>query len=182
MRATPIAQTFMRARESEQESAFRTLYAENRLSAWIYARSIVGDQSAAEDVVATVFEKLWKRRARLDLKAQGMRSYLMSAIRTTAIDELRARSRRAIPFEDLGEFIERGDSEPSSPNDGGLVRELLMELDSKERELIVLRYWLDLSNGEIAELTGITVTNVSTKISRILERLSCDERLIGDVQ
>lgn len=178
----------MRARAREEaERRFQELYVSERSAAWIYARSIVGDAATAEDVTAASFEKLWKKRERLSELGGSARAYLMRSIRNTAIDELRRRSRHATPFESVEELIGAGGSpavaDPSEKLAAEeLARELLGGLDPDSRELVVLRYWLDLSNAEIAGLTGLSESNVGTKLSRILKRLRCDEKLEGSVR
>ena len=66
-------------------------------------------------------------------------------------------------------------SPPEAQNDPSLalVREFIQELDELNRALMIL-YLDDNSYAEIAEILGISETNVATKIGRIKQRLKRD--------
>ena len=55
----------------------------------------------------------------------------------------------------------------------------LRRLPSRQREAIVLRFYLELGEAEIAEAMGVTAGTVKSTISRALAALG---RLIGEVQ
>ena len=66
--------------------------------------------------------------------------------------------------------------EHTGGEDGGVVdrillKELLCKLEARERQLIVLRYFQDKTQSEIAKLLGVSQVQVSRLESRILNKL-----------
>ena len=51
------------------------------------------------------------------------------------------------------------------------VRIALGKLGARERELIALKYHAELSNAEIAEVIGVSVTNAGTLVHRAMTKL-----------
>jgi len=58
-----------------------------------YAFALLRDRSAAEDVTATAFERLFRARGRLDARRGSARALLFTIARNAALDELRRRAR-----------------------------------------------------------------------------------------
>jgi RNA polymerase sigma-70 factor (ECF subfamily) len=57
------------------------------------------------------------------------------------------------------------------------LRAAMAGLSARERELVALKYFAGLSNGEIATVIETTETNAGTRLHRVLEKLrrACDE-------
>ena len=51
------------------------------------------------------------------------------------------------------------------------VRRALGKLGARDRELIALKYHADLSNAEIAEVVGVSVSNAGTLLNRAMNKL-----------
>jgi len=60
-----------------------------------YLISVLRDRSAAEDLTALAFERLYRSRLRLDRRRGTPRAWLFSIARNAALDELRQRRRRS---------------------------------------------------------------------------------------
>ncbi len=52
-----------------------------------------------------------------------------------------------------------------------LLKELILKLDPKERQLIMLRYYSDKTQMEIAEILGVSQVQVSRLITKIINKL-----------
>ena len=52
-----------------------------------------------------------------------------------------------------------------------LLKELLLRLDARERQIIVLRYFKDRTQSQIADVLGVSQVQVSRLESRILKKL-----------
>ena len=71
------------------------------------------------------------------------------------------------------------------PDDGSGVEEravlfaALATLPPRQRAIVVLRYWEDLGEGEVAALVGCSVGTVKSQASRALAKLRNDARLAG---
>lgn len=137
-----------------------------------YLISLLGDRSAAEDLTALAFERLYRSRSRLDPRRGSPRAWLFSIARNAALDELRQRRRRS--SYDLGENL----ADDRVPGDAledverrATVLDALASLPLRERELVLLKFHGQLSNGELARTLGISETNVGTRLHRALTRL-----------
>jgi RNA polymerase sigma-70 factor (sigma-E family) len=130
---------------------------------------LVDDVASAEDVVQDVFAGLLHNRSLRDPgKALG---YLRQAVVNRCRSALRRRrTARA--------YTPPDDTPPDGPDDLAVLSEehraVLAALDTlspRQREVLVLRYWSDLSEGEIAEALGISRGTVKSTASRALTAL-----------
>jgi len=126
----------------------------------------------AEDLTQLTFERGLKAWPRYDPTRAGVGTWLLAIARNLLIDHFRAdRSARNEPLDDVNSrFLEARAQRP----DLGLAPELeraLATLNSRERELIALRFGGDLSGPEIATLLGLSLANVQQILSRSLRRM-----------
>src|SRR5271169_3438796 len=82
------------SRGSLDEGTFNALFHACAADVHAYAISLLGDRSAAEDVTALAFERLYRSRSRLDHGRGTPRAWLFAIARNAALDELRRRRRR----------------------------------------------------------------------------------------
>jgi RNA polymerase sigma-70 factor, ECF subfamily len=150
---------------------FDALYRDARDDVFAYAATLLRDRSAAEDVAAAAFERAYRRRGRYNPRRGTPRAWLFGIARNAALDELRRRRRAA-----TAEL-----PEPSSEPDPGEAAELsaqraavrgaLGRLPARERELIALKYHAELSNAELADVLGVSVSNAGTLLHRAMSKL-----------
>jgi RNA polymerase sigma-70 factor (ECF subfamily) len=154
------------------DAAFDALFSECATDVHAYAISLLGDRSAAEDVTALAFERLYRSRARLDHGRGTTRAWLFAIARNAALDELRRR-RRQPHFELEGD--RSGDRDPQEALEHierrASVRDALSALPLRERELVLLKFHGQLSNSELARALGISESNAGTRLHRALTRL-----------
>jgi RNA polymerase sigma factor (sigma-70 family) len=152
--------------------AFDGLFRECARDVHAYAVSLLGDRSAAEDVTAFAFERLYRSRSRLDRRRGTPRAWLFAIARNAALDELRRRRRQP----NLNLEADRSD-DPSSEEAfehverRATVRHALASLPLRERELVLLKFHGQLSNGELARVLDISESNAGTRLHRALARL-----------
>lgn len=80
-------------RPALDEASFDALFKECFRDVYSYAASLLGDVSAAEDVTALAFERLYRSRVRFDARRGSPRALLFAIARNAALDELRRRRR-----------------------------------------------------------------------------------------
>jgi RNA polymerase sigma-70 factor (ECF subfamily) len=153
------------------EAGFDVLYRASLVDVHSYALSLLGDRQAAEDVTALAFERLYRARARLDRGRGTPRAWLFAIARNAALDELRRRGRQPrfevdenVGGEDLGQEIERVEQRAT-------LREAISTLPPRDREVVLLKFHGQLSNGELARALGISESNAGTRLHRALTRL-----------
>jgi RNA polymerase sigma-70 factor, ECF subfamily len=156
-------------------STFEDLYRGSRDDLYAYVAGLLRDRVAAEDVTALAFERAYRKWDRFDPLRGTARGWLFGIARNAALDELRKRKREAPLTHDPAA------AEAAQP-DGDLERQLtvaeaLATLPAAERELVSLKFFAGLNNKEIAETTGISPTNVGTRIHRAMTKLrqACEE-------
>ena len=150
---------------------FDALYRESRDDVFAYAATLLRDGAAAEDVTASSFERAYKKRSRFDARRGSPRAWLFGIVRNAALDELRRRKRA------LTATLPHPPSEPGPDEAAELaaerdaVRAALATLAARDREVIALKFHADLSNAEIADVLGVSVTNAGTLLSRAMTKL-----------
>ncbi len=160
------------------EAAFEALYRTSRDDVFAYLAGLLRDRSAAEEITAQAFERAWRKRASFDAGRGNRRAWLFGIARNAALDELRRRSRQA---EMVAEPNDEFAADPASAADGIELRLALKTaiggLEPRQRELIALKFFAGLGNGEIAEVLGVSESNVGTRIHRTITKLrrSCNE-------
>lgn len=135
------------------------------------ALTLTGDRATAEDVVQDAFLGLHRRWPRLDDPFNAV-SYL----RTSVINGCRSvhRSRR-IAWLHREHHDKPVWSAEAAAIDGEDRREVLTavaRLPHRQREILALRFYLDMSDGEIAATLKISRGTVSSTVSRALGTLA----------
>ncbi len=163
----------------EAPQNFEDLYRQSRDDLYSYVAGLLRDRVAAEDVTALAFERAFRKWHRFNPGRGTARGWLFGIARNAALDELRLRKRQApLTREPIAE-------DPSAHAADRLeqlerqaaVSRALETLAPADRELVSLKFFAGLSNVEIAEATGISATNVGTRIHRAMTRLrnACQE-------
>jgi RNA polymerase sigma factor (sigma-70 family) len=144
------------------------------------AALVVGDRPTAEDVVQDVFARLCAK----DLlpASAGSLAYVRAAVLNGCRSVLRRRAlarrfggaRDALGRDTLQDSAE---SEVILAEDRRQVLPALAALPTRRREVLVLRYWLGLSEAEIASVLGISPGTVKSNAARALAALA---RKIGE--
>jgi RNA polymerase sigma-70 factor, ECF subfamily len=154
------------------EAAFDGLFRECARDVHAYAISLLGDRPAAEDVTALAFERLYRSRARLDRRRGTPRAWLFAVARNAALDELRRRRRHPSLDLDADRSEDPGSQEVFEHVERrATVHHALASLPPRERELVLLKFHGQLSNGELARVLDISESNAGTRLHRALAHL-----------
>jgi RNA polymerase sigma-70 factor (sigma-E family) len=132
---------------------------------------LTADQGFAEDVVQEAFIKVASRLGRLrDPNAVG--AYLRRAVVNEVLGSRRSLARQA-RREAAAHAAQR--TVPEAPTDRVDQRidlvEALNKLPLRQRTAILLRYWMDLSDADIAEAMSCPVGTVKSTLARGIEAL-----------
>ena len=137
------------------------------------AVKILHDDDLAADAVQETLTRLWHRRLRLSL-IKNPQGFSMNLLRNYCIDTLR-RQKHFDSLED--ESSELIDFQPSEdPNIAIEARYQQLEkaiasLPAHQQRLIELKYVEKHNSQQIAQLTGMSVSNVNTTMCRIYSQL-----------
>jgi RNA polymerase sigma factor (sigma-70 family) len=157
-------------REAAVGMAFDQLYRESRDDVYAYAAGMLRDSAAAEEVTATAFERAYRKRARFNPGRGSARAWLFGIVRNAALDELRRRGRQAKLVD--GDLADLSTADPSEQSELRLaLAGAVGVLAAAERELVALKFFVGLSNGEIAAVLETSESNVGTKLHRTVNKL-----------
>jgi RNA polymerase sigma-70 factor (sigma-E family) len=153
--------------DSSYEAEFAELVAAKGGALRRTAYLMCGDWHLAEDLVQTVFVKIhlhWRRIRRQD----SFDSYLRTTLFHAYLDSRRTKWRRETPAEYLPE-LEAPGTAPSDDRD--ILVAALRRIPPRQRAVLVLRYWEDLSVQETAGLLGCAAGTVKSQAARGLAAL-----------
>jgi RNA polymerase sigma-70 factor (sigma-E family) len=162
--------------------SFAAVYHAQRLAMVRLAAFLVGDLQTAEDVAQDAFAGLHKHWHRLR-DPEAAVGYLRRAVVNGSRSLLRRRrTARAYVWPVAGE--EPGaDSTVLAADEQQRLRHAVARLPRRQREVLVLRYWSDLTEAQIADTLGISAGTVKSTASRALQALetalSRQERIEG---
>jgi len=143
------------------------------------ARFFVDDRDAAEDLVQEAFIRLARSAHRIR-ERERVPAYLRSIVLNLARDH----NRRG-----LVSLRHQPPADPTPPSidealvireDQRIVIEALRKLPVRQRDCLVLRYFLELGVAEIAQTLGLSPNSVKTHLSRGLRSLEL--HLAGEVE
>ncbi|CAN5145799.1 SigE family RNA polymerase sigma factor [soil metagenome] len=121
-----------------------------------------------EDVVQEAFCKVFAGRERLRSGDGDTVRYLTRAV----VNEIRDRHRRAEVARGKAHLVAA--TQVFTPPDSGerlTVRQAVAALPPRQREAVVLRYWLDLPLDEVARVMGVRTGTAKSQVSRALDAL-----------
>ncbi|HEX6518201.1 MAG TPA: SigE family RNA polymerase sigma factor [Nocardioidaceae bacterium] len=153
-------------RSAQRDADFAAYMAARQPSLLRTAYLLTGDRHTAEDLVQTALAKLylsWDKVQRRELVDGYVRRIIVNEHNSLW---RRAWKRREVSTEvlpDEGAALDLPDLGERSA-----VWQFVQTLPRKQRAVIVLRYYEDLSEAEIAEVLGISVGTVKSQASRAL--------------
>jgi RNA polymerase sigma-70 factor (sigma-E family) len=136
------------------------------------AYALTGDAGHAEDLAQAAFARAYASWGRVR-RAGDPEAY----VRRIVINEHRSRFRKHRVAEELrGDLTDTADSRlPGGQYQGPEERQALLDalraLGPRQRAVVVLRYWLDLSEAETAAALNCSVGTVKSQASRALASL-----------
>ena len=162
-------------RVAAAETDWDAVYTEQLPRVYNFFRYRFGNEALAEDLTSRTFEKAWSARARYRRDLAGFATWLISIARNVAVDHLRAQ-RPHVPLE-AAENVPAKDTphdEAARYSDIERLVGLVAKLPQREQELLALKYGAEATNRAIAELTGLSESNVGTILHRVVQTLRRD--------
>jgi RNA polymerase sigma-70 factor (ECF subfamily) len=142
-----------------------------------FARSLAGDVSDADDLVQVAIERALTRSEQLRDGAP-LAGWMFGILRNAWIDEARARARRRRVFvpEELGEQV----ADPQGSQAQILpVQQAMERLPDEQREVIGLVLIEGLSYREAADIVGVPVGTITSRLARGREAL---QNMLGGIE
>lgn len=158
--------------ERSRQDRFLPLLEEHKKILYKVASSYCRNDADRQDLIQEIAAQLWRSFDRYDERYR-FSTWMYRIALNVAISFYRSESRRkrdTVPAEDS--ILEIADARGSLEEDENLriLQRLISQLDELDRALIIL--YLDGNRYDtIAEILGISETNVGTKINRIKQKL-----------
>jgi len=164
--------------DTEQERDEMTkIYIEHKHAMLMYALKITRDNELAEDAVHNAFLSIINHKEKyFSLSCKDFRYSAVIIVRNKCIDLLRKQKLYThIPMEELEIYLETGDE----PIDDQIIassmyediRRNLNSLDEISRQVLVMKYYFNMSYKEIGKQLNMTAKHVDTRIMRAKEKM-----------
>ncbi len=144
-------------------SAFRQLYDETYGKVARYTRCLVNDDHLADDILVQTYTVVWQAAGRFQ-GASRLTTWIIGIARNIAFKEFRGR-RSEEPFDESYKGADdTSQNRPEQRNRNMIMKRAVATLSPKHREILELVFYQDLSYPEVAELLGIPVNTVKTRV------------------
>ena len=150
----PLVQTY-------QQAVFRLAYL------------LLGDPDDAEDIAQETFLRAWNHLKHFD-STRPLRPWLLSITANLSRNRRRSAGRylaaltRAFRDEPAPASVEEKSTQYMEAND---LRKAVQNLNEPDQQVVYLRYFMDLSVAETAEVLQVAEGTVKSRLSRALEKL-----------
>lgn len=155
--------------------AFAALYDRYFPRVHNYVRYRCADLETADELTSQIFERVLARIGTYQSKTAPFGAWLFAIARNTLNDHLRAQRRRSwIPLDDLRHLVSRSPSPEEAVIQSETHQDLLQALEKlaeRDRDLVALKFAAGMTNRQIAEMSGLSESNVAVIIYRALHRL-----------
>ncbi len=159
--------------QTGDESAFSDLYDQYGPRSLHYLEGLLGREAAADvhqEVWLTVFRRI------SELTSPGaFRTWLYRTTRHRAIDALRQRKRESELLTDVkgdeAELLQDPRDFPLEEENRRILETGLAYLDPTHREVLILRYWEDLSYADIALVAGCSLGTIRSRLHHAKRKL-----------
>jgi RNA polymerase sigma-70 factor (sigma-E family) len=142
------------------------------------ARSLTANPSDAEDLLQTALTKTYVAWERIE-DHRALDGYVRRALLNTRTSQWRKRKVDEFVCDELPEpeGMPAGDPAEHQVLHDAMWR-AIMKLPTRQRAMVVLRYYEDLSEVQTAEVLGVSVGTVKSAVSRALGKLREDPELV----
>ncbi|GHB58259.1 RNA polymerase sigma24 factor [Streptomyces cirratus] len=147
------------------------LYHAHRLGMVRLAVLLVDDLATAEDVVQDAFTALYRRHGEQIKGVDNALGYLRTAVVNTSRSVLRRRRTARAWIPPVTADVPSAEASVVLDEAHREVLAALGRLTPRRRQVLVLRYWAELSEAEIADTLGISRGAVKSNASRALDAL-----------
>ncbi|WP_165521987.1 RNA polymerase sigma factor [Micromonospora zingiberis] len=162
---------------AEDRQRLTDLFHRHGDAVFAYASDRLGSEDA-QDLVGEVFAVAWRRLA--TIKAGEERPWLFGVARRLMLQHRRVRAGQValqVRLESQAEVDGAADPGPDVSHRAEVMA-ALAALPEADREVLLLRYWYDLSGSESAKVLGCTATTFAVRLHRARRRF---EQVYGNL-
>ena len=163
-----------RMRDGDKE-AFEAIFDRYYDLLHTFAKQILKDSFAAEDIIQNVFIKVWIRKERINSKL-SLRNYLLVATRNELFDYMRLRYN--LLRSDINDgLLDVADTDPDAGEyllhreRAGFIDAAMRSMPDKRREIFSMRYDRNMTNAEIARALNLSIRTVEKHVDLAIKQI-----------
>jgi RNA polymerase sigma factor (sigma-70 family) len=143
---------------------------------FVFACKMLNDGETADDLLQDLFMKFWENRLKIG-SLENVEAYFYRSARSIVLNHIRLtkyRKYRLRTMPDPGFVFSAEDIIVSKESDSMRKRQMILALNSlpaKQREIITMRFYKELSNPQIADILNIRYQSVSNHVCRAVHAL-----------
>ena len=138
---------------------------------------LTGNRADAEDLVQAALAKTYLAWDRIEDRA-ALDGYVRRAMINTHISWWRRRKLDEYPTDDIPDQPVADHADQSQLQDS--LRRAVERLPHRMRAAVVLRYYEDMTEAEVADALGVSLGTVKSTVSRAVAKLRVDAELLAD--
>jgi RNA polymerase sigma-70 factor (ECF subfamily) len=174
--ATPaeLDEALLREIARGNQLAMRTLFMRHQVRVFRFVLRMIRDRTLAEDVVSEVFLAVWRQADRFGGRS-SVSTWLLSIARHKALTAIKPQRVEALDPEMADAIIDPNrnpEAEFGEKDSGEIIRQCLGALSSEHSEIIDLVYYQQKSIKECADIIGIPLSTVKTRMFYARKRLA----------
>jgi RNA polymerase sigma-70 factor (ECF subfamily) len=164
-----------------ERASMHVLYARHNLRVYRFALRIVGDATAAEDLVSQVFLDVWRTAGQFEGRSQ-VSTWLLAIARFKALTALRNRKYEDVDQDDVLSIADCSDDPEAMMSRSQAcetLRKAVAKLSPAHREIIDLVYYHEKTVEEVGHIIGIPQATVKTRMFYARKHLAALLRQAG---
>jgi RNA polymerase sigma-70 factor (ECF subfamily) len=153
--------------------AMQLLYARHNVRVYRFVLSMLHNDATADDVVSETFFDVWQQAGRFEGRSK-VSTWLMSIARHKALSTLRSRQHEQIDerAESIADPADTPETAMQRTDRSAMLQAALAQLTPAHREIINLVYYQERKIEDVAEILGIPLNTVKTRMHYARRRLA----------
>lgn len=155
------------------QKAFETVMSKYRRYVEYIVGRMINTESDREEAVMDTFYKVWDKRNYIDTEKMSLKSFISMTASSCTVDKLR-RITKGEPVDPLEDDLQLDldlENETARKINLGIIKRIVQEMPSPDREIFVDRYYFELDVKEIAKRRDVAEKKVWNILSRRKEKL-----------
>lgn len=161
-------------------AAYESIYHQYVKELYSYVYTVVRNKSIAEDVIHDLFADLWSNRKSLG-EIRSVRLYLFSCVKRRSLKKLKKErtftcfdyEQESAAFEIVPSFLDELTASQHKDAMAKSIKKCIANLSNRQREIIYLRFYQNMSYSEVAELLQLDqkyIYNLASKAFGLLRK------------
>jgi RNA polymerase sigma factor (sigma-70 family) len=162
-------QIIIRAQSGDRE-AFAILFEQYKNLVYKTAYLMLGESSEAEDALQEIFVQVYKSLSGFDPGKAAFTTWLYRVTFNHCLNQRRKKGPFTLPLEDISPAL-KSEFPGAQMAEEEIIQQAIAKLTDKQRAIVILRYFWDLSYAEIAQIMDVPLGTVKSRLNLALKTL-----------